>query len=386
MHLPTLIVITLLTNLLIGFYLSILYRRRPKDKCFKYWALSCGCFVFGISASVSRGYDVPAFFSFFIADFFLIITAVLVLLGLIRFSRFRFTKAKRQRSIAILCLMTLALFFSYHNPALVTLVGSLSVAMLFIAGAWLIRRSVFNEPIYTGTLQFIFILHSVVLIVQAALVCFHWDNINYSGLPDQAIHTLLSHVTLTTLTALLLPWLSFLKLERSLTIKSQRDGLTKLANRTFFFSQVERHWLQYPQVKVVLMMIDIDHFKEINDKFGHHVGDIALKAVADIMSKGLRSHDLIGRIGGEEFAVILYNIELDVAQQIANRLCNQVMKQMAVIDGHNINLTISIGMVQVLPARNQIHGAFKVADEALYHSKHSGRNTVTLGQLNEVSS
>jgi diguanylate cyclase (GGDEF)-like protein len=191
---------------------------------------------------------------------------------------------------------------------------------------------------------------------------------------------------LTTLTALLLPWLSFLKLERSLTIKSQRDGLTKLANRTFFFSQVERHWLQYPQVKVVLMMIDIDHFKEINDKFGHHVGDIALKAVADIMSKGLRSHDLIGRIGGEEFAVILYNIELDVAQQIANRLCNQVMKQMAVIDGHNINLTISIGMVQVLPAHNQIHGAFKVADEALYHSKHSGRNTVTLGQLTEVSS
>ena len=100
MHLPTLVIMTLATNVLIGFYLSVLYRRKPKDKCFKLWALSCGSFVIGAALASSRSYNIPEFFTFFVADFLLVLTPTFILLGLIQFSRFRYTKRKRKQYFA----------------------------------------------------------------------------------------------------------------------------------------------------------------------------------------------------------------------------------------------------------------------------------------------
>ncbi|WP_052749130.1 GGDEF domain-containing protein [Arsukibacterium ikkense] len=252
--------------------------------------------------------------------------------------------------------------------------------VIFLCAA-LLQQSIITDPAFTRTLQTVFLLHALVMFVQAALVIVNWQQLNHHGLPETSVYTLLSHILLTTFTALLLPWLSFLKLERKLTLKSQRDGLTRLANREHFFNQVERYWQLHPSVPAVLMMIDIDFFKSVNDTFGHAVGDRAIAAVAKLLSKQLRSNDIIGRIGGEEYAALLIDLDEQTALRISQRLCQQVAEQLTYIDDAKVELTISIGLVHVVPSQHSHTAVFKIADEALYASKQAGRNTVTLGRL-----
>jgi diguanylate cyclase (GGDEF)-like protein len=129
------------------------------------------------------------------------------------------------------------------------------------------------------------------------------------------------------------------------------------------------------------MMIDIDLFKGINDNFGHAVGDQAIRSVADILSKQLRSHDIIGRIGGEEYSALLANIDDKIAFKTCQRLCDQIAKELRFIGVDKLELTISIGLVHLQPSHHSSKVAFKTADDALYASKNSGRNKVTLGSI-----
>ncbi len=381
MHLPTLVILTLAINVLIGFYLSILYVRKPKDKCFKFWACSCASFVFGSGLASLRPYNISEFISFFIADSLLVLAAVFILLGLIQFSHFRYTKHKQRQAFTALVIVFMAILATYQHPELVSLIASVVIAITFALCAFLLHKSAINEPIITNTLKIIFILHSVIMLAQAALILTEWGSTEPSDLPGGSIYTFLSHIVLTTLTALLLPWLCFLKLERKLTLKSQRDGLTKLANREYFFSQVKRYWKRHSRLPTGLMMIDIDLFKVVNDNFGHAVGDRAIQKVASIISRQLRSHDIIGRIGGEEYAALLVDIEKETAFKTAQRLCDQVAKELYFIGKDKVALTISIGIVHLQPAEHDYATAYKAADDALYVSKKSGRNTVTLGKV-----
>lgn len=378
MHIPTIIILALLLNAIAGFYLQVLYRRKRKHTCFHLWSLSCICFVLGAILATSRSYYISSVVSFFIADYLLFLAPVFILAGLIQFSRFRYTKLRRKQAKIGLITFALLLLLTHQHPALISLLTAIATALIFLLCALLLQKSVFTEPVFTRSLKTIFILHGLVMFTQACLIVLKWDTIDAVTLPEGTLFTLLSHIILTTLTALLLPWLCFLKLERKLTLKSQRDGLTKLANREYFFSQIERYWRNYPTLQSGLMMIDIDLFKSVNDNFGHAIGDRAIKSVAKVLSKQLRSNDIIGRIGGEEYAVLLVDVDTQTALNIAQRLCEQVAKQLQVVGGEPVALTISIGLVQLLPADHSHNEAYEAADAALYKSKRSGRNTVTM--------
>lgn len=381
MHIPTLITVTLLVNLVIGFYLYVLYRRRPKDTCFLLWSYSCFSFVIGGVCASLRGVDFPVFITYFVADLLLISAPVMVFLGLVRFSRFRFTKSKRKRGVWLFGACVVALFLSQNSPLISGLIAAFAVAYTFWLCAQLLKKSVLKEPLYTGLLRSIFILHSAVMLIQALFYYLTKDQLHINNMPETTIYTLLSHLLLTTFTALLLPWLSFLKLERRLTLKSQRDGLTMLSNREYFFNQVEQVWANNNKTPIVVMMIDIDHFKSVNDQHGHGTGDIVLKGVASILSKGLRASDLLGRIGGEEFAAVLSRIDMATAQKVGDRLRQQISEQMYLVGDKKIQLTVSIGVVIAVPGQHTSMKAFKAADDALYQSKNSGRNILTIGTL-----
>lgn len=159
------------------------------------------------------------------------------------------------------------------------------------------------------------------------------------------------------------------------------DELTQINNRRNFFAICNREFLiaRRKKYQIGIFMIDIDHFKSINDTYGHDIGDKALKHFADICKLSLRPSDVLGRVGGEEFAVILPDTPKDRVVMIAERLRKAVMNSSkSTLDG-TPPMTISIG-VCYLKYYESLKAAFKRADKALYTAKNSGRNRVCIDE------
>jgi diguanylate cyclase (GGDEF)-like protein len=158
------------------------------------------------------------------------------------------------------------------------------------------------------------------------------------------------------------------------------DFLTGLANRRAFFEHAESARLLAIRLRkpITLMMLDIDHFKQLNDRFGHATGDEALVVFADTSRKVLREHDIMGRLGGEEFALALPGTELDGALQAAERLRVAVSEAALITSGSDFRMTVSIGVVLIDPEET-LTAALARADHALYAAKTGGRNRVETG-------
>jgi diguanylate cyclase (GGDEF)-like protein len=156
------------------------------------------------------------------------------------------------------------------------------------------------------------------------------------------------------------------------------DSLTGLFNRRYMTELTEKEISLSERSKRPLsfLLLDIDHFKSINDTYGHDVGDIVLKGVADVLEQQLRKQDLVARWGGEEFLVALPDTNLDKACASGERIRDAVMDaDWQTITGKPINLTVSIGASQ-LREDEGLNAGVSRSDEAMYRSKASGRNTV----------
>jgi diguanylate cyclase (GGDEF)-like protein/PAS domain S-box-containing protein len=171
------------------------------------------------------------------------------------------------------------------------------------------------------------------------------------------------------------------ELENRLRELSEKDAMTSLWNRRKFDaemqSQVQRT-KRYKQNEVTaLALIDIDHFKRINDTYGHDRGDEVIKAVANSLTHHLRETDIIARIGGEEFAIIMPHTALAEAEVVVNRLRTAINLE------SDLNITVSAGITELSSSSEQ---TYKRADIALYESKSSGRNQVSVFPASEASS
>jgi diguanylate cyclase (GGDEF)-like protein len=200
-----------------------------------------------------------------------------------------------------------------------------------------------------------------------------------------AIILLLTWLVFTLL--LLFAWLTIyrlidrlLTLQRSLYQRANYDPLTQLLNRGAFFerarSVIER--CQRYQHPVALIQLDIDYFKGVNDSWGHHAGDLALAHVAGILKCGLRASDLCGRIGGEEFCLLLPETRLKEAVKVAERIRSRLAAQRVVISPEQqIQISASLGV-----ASSEEQGCYQIehlqsiADRRLYLAKENGRNRV----------
>lgn len=162
---------------------------------------------------------------------------------------------------------------------------------------------------------------------------------------------------------------------------SRHDGLTNLYNHSTFNALLEEEAMRTLRFnrQVSLLMLDIDHFKDVNDTYGHRAGDIALKSLSDLLMDESRAVDRVCRYGGEEFAVILPETDAGAAMQIAERLRAAINQQPFDIGGgKTISITVSIG-VATYPQQVDSSAAFiNAADGALYGAKHAGRNRVRL--------
>jgi len=153
------------------------------------------------------------------------------------------------------------------------------------------------------------------------------------------------------------------------------DHLTGLPNRRAFLQGASELCARQARKRepVTLMMFDLDHFKSINDRFGHATGDEALKVFAGVLNTGMRADDIIGRLGGEEFAVIVPGT-IDVAEKIGERIRSGFEQAGQVIDGHLVRGTVSIGAAACHAPVTDLDALIDRADQALYDAKRRGRN------------
>lgn len=168
------------------------------------------------------------------------------------------------------------------------------------------------------------------------------------------------------------------RLEQQLVEQARFDALTGLANRRYLLEamQQEHARIQRHHRAAVVIMADLDHFKRINDEFGHACGDEILKAFAELMRSTLRKTDFIGRLGGEEFVMLLPETGITQAQVVAERLRKAVERYVHPSTQGSVHFTVSLGLTQLDAHLADIDMALAHADTALYQAKQKGRNRI----------
>ncbi|WP_163937877.1 GGDEF domain-containing protein [Paraferrimonas sp. SM1919] len=165
---------------------------------------------------------------------------------------------------------------------------------------------------------------------------------------------------------------SKLKLEQV----SQTDGLTHLYNREFMMQSLEKQLAHFHRNKThaSLLIIDVDHFKSINDTYGHLFGDRVLHNLGKMIKESLRKTDIAARLGGEEFAILLPDANRSSANYFARRFHKHLEKLVFCNKNQEFNITVSIGIAQLDGSINNINDWIELADKALYQAKANGRN------------
>lgn len=169
-------------------------------------------------------------------------------------------------------------------------------------------------------------------------------------------------------------------LSRELQHLVNRDRLTNVATRDYFF----RRMASKPTADGVVLMVDIDHFKRVNDTYGHLVGDAVIRHVAQILVAQTRRDDIVCRFGGEEFMIFLRDQDVDEGYIVAERMRVAIGAAMARLDDVQIKVTVSIGGA-IKTSDADISVVINVADAALYNAKRDGRNRTRFADFTEPS-
>ena len=167
-----------------------------------------------------------------------------------------------------------------------------------------------------------------------------------------------------------------------LTQLANTDVLTGVSSRRSFLAGLEAELARARRhnESLSLLMLDIDHFKRVNDLYGHPVGDTVLKQFAAICASMLRAHDLFGRLGGEEFAIALPHTDPDGARSVAEKIRMAIGQLPLSTAAGDIAITVSIGVAHTHAGLHEIDQLIAWADKALYDAKHEGRNQVRVGR------
>lgn len=174
----------------------------------------------------------------------------------------------------------------------------------------------------------------------------------------------------------------FERLNTQIQNMADTDVLTGLLSRRAFINKIQRilSRAQHDNTALSFLVIDIDNFKNINDTFGHFTGDELLKKYADVMKDCFRTEDIVGRLGGEEFAIAISNIDNAATVKVAERLRRKIENVTILCNDTPVSTTISIGIADLHQNISGYEALFREADAALYRAKNTGRNRIIIAE------
>jgi diguanylate cyclase (GGDEF)-like protein len=286
---------------------------------------------------------------------------------------------------------------------LITLVFSayLGIKIIEHSGEELVT-TVSNVALYPFFIFFVLIGFSIYIQIFFLTVAFSFVVLSENhGVLDELIQNVYFQISVQSSVSALLIMLVFswsyyhrYNLQLALEKSSQTDPLTGVANRRHFDNQLKSETTRSARssVECALILLDIDHFKRINDTFGHPTGDRVICALADLCVNQSRATDLVARLGGEEFAIILPDTNITDAKNLAERIRKHVEDVYVTSDaGEIVKWTISLG-ISALPVNKRSANTIEIvmemfihqADSALYEAKNKGRNQTVLSQQNTL--
>lgn len=310
------------------------------------------------------------------ANFWFLLSTALVYIGMRSFDRAPIGPRRLVLHVAIAAIVALATLFMPASPLSRAMVFSLATVGWMGAAAWRLARPPATGPAFTrlGVALFLSIFCALHLARVLAIATRTTPILGLPGGEQLAVTLLISLVCGVGL--------NYGALLMVLDRLASADELTGLNNRRALLRRGQEmldRSISYGRPLSVFLM-DLDHFKQVNDHYGHRVGDMVLEAFANVARSSLRTGDIIGRYGGEEFCVVLPRTGRADAAAVAERLRSQVQEQLAMVGGHATRVTVAIGVATMEAGETMAGGTIDLlidaADHALYAAKDGGRNRV----------
>ena len=376
----TLILALLVLHLLLGVLCVVIARGEHKSPALRWWGWGLLVYSFGLLATI-LDILVPRAFALTLGNSLITVAPVLCAMGVLAHTRY--VLPRLPVDIAVLGTVAVLAFgnFAGVSTGLINLVAPTPVAVvLFAIAAWKIWRDGPGEAQAASRfLALCLALAIATWILRIGVMSYAsggtWE-------PDRidltvsffAIAQMVNGVAAT----LTLMWIDVRLMQADLARVAHTDFLTGLPNRRSILLRFREEIARAERGggRFALVVMDIDRFKQVNDRYGHAVGDSVLKEVARALSSAKRAHDVLGRIGGEEFIVIMPQQTAEGAYEAAERFREAVAKSAVVVAGTTVRATVSGGLAMYPDDGEDWDHVFAVADRRLYEAKRGGRDRV----------
>jgi diguanylate cyclase (GGDEF)-like protein len=383
---PNTTVVMLATNLICSaglFYL--INRRMPGRGGAGYW--SAGSMTFGLSqvGQLAVGTSSPWAAVGLVLDTSMVVASGMFLVGLRQW-----VGKAASRPVALLALAAAYALVQLAVVSLWASAGRFALLNLTLASVYglnaaeaLRARRFEAAPLRAPLLLFVALMGTLALLTAARGVRI---GVEGTGSMNSGLHAQIFYGFASLSVVLLgmnLMWMAFVQMNCELQELASRDALTRVLNRNGLDDALARHFSARDAGAVTFLEVDVDHFKRVNDAFGHATGDAVLRAVADSLSKRVRGNDFVARVGGEEFMVGCVGGDRDMALNLGERLRAGVAEmRVASAEGRaQVSCTVSVGISRSFHSLGERDQAAREADRALYAAKSAGRNRVVAFEL-----
>lgn len=341
-----------------------------------YFLIGGGCVLLGLRHVI---YD---FLSIVIANIAIIMGVVLIYRGLFHFLGITLRHERWLSTTLVVLLAALLYFYTFHIPDINIRIQTFSMvcaAICLIGASGLLKHRDIRNRMVAKMLIAMFLLMSSLFIFR-----FFWS---FYAIPPQdfmragllSALTIIAGELLVILSSFCTIWMASDELQDELSEIARIDPLTGLYNRRAFdeccdieFSRAQRSGAPF-----AIIMCDLDHFKNVNDEYGHHVGDEVLRRFANTLKEHIRKHDVVARFGGEEFVLLLPGKDTEQGLEVAEKLrAKTADTQITIGDDVCLTLSASFGVAHYDSSDREWSAVLHRADNALYAAKKQGRNRV----------